>query len=65
MTKRLQAQRRSRLIKLPASWRPSRQRSGTFRYDVLLPAIFITLAVFTVGLIAFAMGILLKIIPYS
>jgi len=64
MTKRLCAQRRNRLTKLLASWHPYRHRSGTFTYDVLLPAILIIVVLFTLGLVAFAAGILLRIVPY-
>ncbi len=59
-----QPRTRRGLLKLLASWRPSHHKSGTFTYGVLLPAIFITLALLTLGLVAFAAGVLLRIIPY-
>ena len=64
MTRRPQNRRRHWFIKLPAGWRPIR-RSGTFLDDALLPALLLVLALFTIGLIVFAAGILLGIIPYK
>ena len=64
MTKRQRPRSRARIIKLPAGWRPAR-KTGNFLNDALLPAFLVLLALFTVGLIVFAAGVLLGIIPYE
>ena len=54
---------RRRLLKTPGGWRPSR-KSGKLLYDSVLPAVFVALGLLTLGLVLFALGILLRIIPY-
>ncbi|MBI4236483.1 MAG: hypothetical protein HY688_03910 [Chloroflexi bacterium] len=51
-------------IRVPEGWRVVR-RSGTFLYDSLVPIAFVLLGLVTLGLIAFAAGVLLGLIPYT
>ena len=58
-----QPRTRRGLLKLPGGWRRSR-KSGKFLYDALLPAVLVLLGLVTLGLVLFAAGVLLRIIPY-
>ena len=48
-------------IKLPAGWRSTR-KSGALLYDVVLPVLLLLLALITIGLILFAVGVATGII---
>lgn len=58
------ARRRSWPIRVPADWRVVR-RSGTPLYDLLVPGAFVLLALVTLGIVAFAIGVLVGLVPWS
>ncbi|MBI4329247.1 MAG: hypothetical protein HY685_05230 [Chloroflexi bacterium] len=52
------------LIKLPRDWRTVK-RNGSAVSDILPPVVFVLLGTITVGLVLFALGIAVGLIPYK